>query len=88
VRSIGAAQYDCLIASIFGRSIDDDVAPKVADIFYGHLFQSDHVPPATEILPTCPDTTQAARALHLAVAKLQAEKFSFTRWVPFIHFGL
>ena len=34
-----------------------------------------------------PDITQAAQALHLAVAKLRAENVSFARWVPFIHLG-
>jgi hypothetical protein len=34
-----------------------------------------------------PDTTQAARALHLAVAKLRSKNAAFVRWVPFIHLG-
>lgn len=43
------------------------------------------------------DTSQAARALHHAVAKLRAgtvskkeekkKKVPFFRWVPFVHFG-
>ena len=34
-----------------------------------------------------PDTAQAARALHLAVAQLRSEKVSSVRWVPFIYLG-
>jgi hypothetical protein len=36
---------------------------------------------------TGPDTTQAARALHIAIAKLRSENISFAHWVPFIHLG-
>ena len=65
----------------FDRSIDDDAAPIVVDCFYGHLFK--HAPTSH------PDTTEAARALHLAVKKLRAQgNSSFRRWVPFIHLGL
>lgn len=38
-------------------------------------------------MTNAPDITQAARALHLAVAKLRSEGVSFARWVPFIHLG-
>ena len=34
-----------------------------------------------------PDTTQAAHALHYAIAKLRSENVPFARWVPYIHLG-
>jgi hypothetical protein len=43
---------------------------------------------AADALPLYPNTTEAARALHLAVAILRNENASFMRWVPFVHFGL
>jgi hypothetical protein len=59
--------------------MQDDDGPKVADVFYNHIFgiQSE----------SYPDYTKAAEALHLAVDKLKKEKVSFRRWVPFIHIG-
>ncbi|ETW80194.1 hypothetical protein HETIRDRAFT_428431 [Heterobasidion irregulare TC 32-1] len=64
-------------------SIHDVDGPMVADEFYGHLFQGPKD-------GSHPDTTQAARALHLAVTKLRAclGGKSFLRWVPFVHYGL
>ncbi|KAI0917787.1 hypothetical protein AcV7_007105 [Taiwanofungus camphoratus] len=42
-----------------------------------------------KISALCPDTREAAHALHLAVAELRSEKnCRFQRWVPFIHLGL
>jgi hypothetical protein len=58
----------------------DEDGPKVADIFYNHIFGREH--------ESYPDSTKAAEALHLAVNKLRAEKVSFQRWIPFIHLGL
>jgi len=68
-------------------SIRDSDGPKVADAFYGHL--SSLSTSATVNTPASAlDTTHAAHALHIAVAKLRAEeKCSFRRWVPFIHLG-
>ncbi|KAF8512788.1 CHAT domain-containing protein [Gautieria morchelliformis] len=65
-------------------TISDEDGPKVADAFYEYLFR-DNSSNAEDTFP--PDTTQAARALHVAVAKLRAEGVSFKRWVPFIHLG-
>ena len=70
---------------IIGRSIVDSDGPKVADKFYEHLLQQ-----SASAVADCqfhPDTTQAAQALHMAVAKLREEDTSFVRWVPFVHFG-
>jgi hypothetical protein len=71
---------------IIHRSIADVDGPLVADSFYKHLF---HETPSTDTpnLPY-PDTTKAAEALHIAIAKLRAKKCSFARWVPFIHVGV
>lgn len=57
--------------------------PKIADEFYAHLFKGHEDGSA-------PDTTEAARALHLAVKKLRSDcnNGSFMRWVPFVHYGL
>jgi len=65
-------------------SIADVDGPKVADSFYENLFK-EHGSFATD--DSGPDTVQAARVLHLAVAKLRSENVSFLRWVPFIHLG-
>ncbi|KIM82633.1 hypothetical protein PILCRDRAFT_70495, partial [Piloderma croceum F 1598] len=66
------------------RSIADVDGPKVADSFYETLFKEHGSLTADG---SGPDITQAARALHLAVAKLRSENASFVRWVPFIHLG-
>ena len=63
------------------RSIADADGPKIADSFYEYLFKD------YEMDNIGPDMTQAARALHHAVAKLRSEIVSFARWVPFIHLG-
>jgi hypothetical protein len=67
---------------IIFRSIADVDGPKIADTFYENLFKK-HGAIITDA--SGPDTTQAAQALHLAVAKLRSENVSFVRWVPFIH---
>jgi len=67
-------------------SITDEDGPTIADAFYEHLFKNSD---ATSDPPVFPDLTEAARALHLAVAELRKDKsVSFARWVPFVHFGM
>ena len=66
------------------RSVSDADGPKIADTFYETLFERNGSATKGFVRP---DTTQAARALHLAVAKLRSEHVSFIRWVPFIHLG-
>jgi hypothetical protein len=68
----------------FGAIADAD-GPKIADAFYENLFRG--TVSTNTGASTRPDTTQAARSLHLAVARLRAENVSFARWVPFIHMG-
>ncbi|KAF8180680.1 CHAT domain-containing protein [Mycena galopus ATCC 62051] len=66
-------------------TMNDLDGPKIADTFYEHLFKNcdPHSNP-----PVLPDLTQAAKALHLAVAKLRKEPdIPFKRWVPFVHYG-
>jgi hypothetical protein len=66
--------------------MNDLDGPKIADTFYECLFK-DCDPKSNP--PVLPDLNQAARALYLAVAKLRKEpNISFTRWVPFVHYGL
>ena len=68
--------YRSVIATMW--SIRDKDAPVVADEVYRHLLSVEQ-----------PDSTQAARALHYAVARLRREspEISFSSWVPFIHIG-
>ncbi|KAJ6609581.1 CHAT domain-containing protein [Mycena sp. CBHHK59/15] len=67
-------------------TIADPDGPKIADTFYQHLFRNCDVASDLHVLP---DLTDAARALHLAVAKLREDpNVDFTRWVPFVHYGL
>jgi hypothetical protein len=68
---------------IIFRSIDDPDGPKIAGVFYEHLFNHN----SHNTMGSQPDTSQAARALHLAVSKLRTENASFMRWIPFIHLG-
>ncbi|KAJ6526886.1 tetratricopeptide repeat-containing protein [Mycena vulgaris] len=67
-------------------TMNDEDGPKIADTFYEYLFRdcgSNSVPSVV------PDLTQAAEALHLAVAKLRKEPgMTFKRWVPFVHYGI
>ena len=81
-----------VISDLFGfdsfRSIADSDGPKVTDIFYEYLFQRHPALNSTTVMADSrPDTTQAARALHIAVGKLRSEGASFMRWVPLIHLG-
>lgn len=62
--------------------------PKIADSFYHSLLAAGSDVSTTNTLDLCPDTTRAARSLHLAVARLRSETPDFARWVPFVHFGL
>ncbi|KAJ7737592.1 CHAT domain-containing protein [Mycena maculata] len=67
-------------------TMNDLDGPKIADTFYKHLFQNCD---PTANPPVVPDLTEAACALHLAVAKLREEPdIPFMRWVPFVHYGL
>ncbi|KAF8145064.1 CHAT domain-containing protein [Mycena galopus ATCC 62051] len=69
------------MCSLHARIMNDLDGPKIADTFYEHLFKN--CDPISNP-PVLPDLTQAAKALHLAVAKLRNESdIPFKRWVPF-----
>ncbi|TFK22085.1 hypothetical protein FA15DRAFT_714731 [Coprinopsis marcescibilis] len=61
-------------------SIHDADAPIVADVFYRYLFRH-----REEMAPVI---TDAAKGLSLAVKELRDQGKHFSRWVPFVHFGL
>ncbi|TFK35286.1 CHAT domain-containing protein [Crucibulum laeve] len=61
-------------------SISDDDGPAISDAFYENLFHG--ISTNFEL-----KNTNSPQALHHAVARLRAEKISFSRWVPFIHIG-
>ncbi|KAJ6516957.1 tetratricopeptide repeat-containing protein [Mycena vulgaris] len=64
----------------------DPDGPKIAGSFYEHLFKGCD---ANANPPILPDLTKAAEALHIAIAKLRADpNVPFSRWVPFVHYGL
>jgi hypothetical protein len=62
--------------------------PKIADNFYHTLFKAGNSGAAIGSSNSCPDTTESALSLHLAVARLRSENADFARWVPFIYLGL
>jgi CHAT domain-containing protein len=71
------AGYRSVVATMW--SIQDDLAPEVADEFYYHMtLDKDR-----------PDSRKAAEALHYAVQKLRQKKnIPFTAWIPFVHLGI
>ncbi|TFK39671.1 CHAT domain-containing protein [Crucibulum laeve] len=76
-----AAGYDSIIATMW--PIDDEDAPAVAQDVYAQLLQKER---------EYPDSSNAAKALHVASKNLRERKgineASFLSWVPFIHIGL
>jgi CHAT domain-containing protein len=71
------AGFSGVIATMW--SIGDRDAPQVAGDVYEQLFKN-----------PSPDSSQAAKALHLATRKLQQKSGGkrFVNWVPFIHIGV
>ncbi|PVF90814.1 hypothetical protein CPB86DRAFT_720518 [Serendipita vermifera] len=60
-------------------SIQDDLAPEVADEFYHHIMADDGRP----------DSRKAAEALHYSIQKLRKERsIALTSWIPFVHLGM
>jgi CHAT domain-containing protein len=71
------AGYRSVVATMW--SIQDDLAPEVADEFYAHIMQSEERP----------DNRKAAEALHLSVQKLRRKPgIPLTAWIPFVHLGV
>lgn len=71
------AGYPSVIATMW--LISDYDAPLVTDKVYSHLVQDGKL-----------DSSQAAKALHIAVAALRINTGvdNFYRWVPHVHIGV
>jgi CHAT domain-containing protein len=71
------AGYRGVVATMW--SIQDDLAPEVADQFYAHMMKDGQEP----------DARKAAEALHYSIEKLRRNKsIPLTVWIPFVHLGI
>jgi CHAT domain-containing protein len=70
------AGYRGVVATMW--SIEDDLAPEVADEFYRHIMEG----------KGRPDSRRAAEALHYSIQKLRKKGVPLTSWIPFVHLGL
>jgi CHAT domain-containing protein len=71
------AGYRGVVATMW--SIQDDLAPEVADEFYRHIME----------VEGRPDNRRAAEALHIAIQKLRKRgDVPLTSWIPFVHLGV
>lgn len=71
------AGYRSVVATMW--SIQDELAPEVADEFYAHMMET----------KGRPDSRKAAEALHFSIEKLrQRKEIPLTAWIPFVHLGL
>jgi CHAT domain-containing protein len=71
------AGYRGIVATMW--SIQDDLAPEVADEFYRRIMEGEGRP----------DNRRAAEALHFAVQKLRKRgDVPLTSWIPFVHLGV
>jgi CHAT domain-containing protein len=71
------AGYRGVVATMW--SIQDDLAPEVADEFYAHMVEGDQRP----------DCRKAAEALHYSIQKLRKEReIPLISWIPFVHLGV
>jgi CHAT domain-containing protein len=71
------AGYRGVMATMW--SIQDDLAPEVADEFYCHIMEGDGRP----------DNRKAAEALHFAIQKLRKRRdIPLISWIPFVHLGI
>jgi CHAT domain-containing protein len=71
------AGYRSVVATMW--SIQDELAPEVADAFYEHMMEGDGRP----------DSRKAAEALHISVKKLRERReLPFMAWLPFVHLGV
>ncbi|KAJ7090002.1 CHAT domain-containing protein [Mycena epipterygia] len=78
------AGFRSVVATMW--TMADPDGPKIAETFYEELFKGCDADANPPILP---DLTNAAEALHIAVTKLRADpNIPFSRWVPFVHYGL
>jgi CHAT domain-containing protein len=71
------AGYRSAVATMW--SIQDDLAPEVADEFYRRVMEDEGGP----------DNRKAAEALHHSVQKLRKKGgVPLTSWIPFVHLGV
>lgn len=71
------AGYRGIVATMW--SIQDDLAPAVADEFYAFMTKNGKRP----------DNTEAAEALHISVQKLRSKGgVRLIDWIPFVHLGV
>ncbi|PVF91892.1 hypothetical protein CPB86DRAFT_820105 [Serendipita vermifera] len=71
------AGYRGVVATMW--SIQDDLAPEVADEFYRHIMEDEGRP----------DSRKAAEALHYSIQKLRKRRsIPLTSWIPFVHLGM
>jgi CHAT domain-containing protein len=69
--------YRGVVATMW--SIQDELAPEVADEFYAHIMQDGQRP----------DSRKAAEALHYSVQKLRKKRdVPLIDWIPFVHLGV
>jgi CHAT domain-containing protein len=71
------AGYRGVVATMW--SIQDDLAPEVADEFYAHIMKDGQRP----------DSRKAAEALHYSIQKLRKKRnVPLIDWIPFVHLGV
>jgi CHAT domain-containing protein len=70
------AGYRGVVATMW--SIQDDLAPEVADEFYRRIMED----------KGRPDNRRAAEALHYSIQKLREKGVPLTSWIPFVHLGI
>jgi CHAT domain-containing protein len=70
------AGYRGVVATMW--SIEDDLAPEVADEFYRRIMED----------KGRPDSRKAAEALHYSIQKLRQKGVPLTSWIPFVHLGV
>jgi CHAT domain-containing protein len=70
------AGYRGVVATMW--SIQDDLAPEVADEFYRRIMGDKERP----------DSRKAAEALHFSIQKLRKKGVPLTSWIPFVHLGV
>jgi CHAT domain-containing protein len=71
------AGYRGVVATMW--SIEDDLAPVIADEFYGHIMKEEGRP----------DCKNAAEALHRSIQRLRKNRgIPLLSWIPFVHLGV
>jgi CHAT domain-containing protein len=70
------AGYRGVIATMW--SIQDDLAPEVADEFYHRIMEDGGRP----------NSRKAAEALYYSIQKLRKKGVPLTSWIPFVHLGV